>query len=396
MSLAIINIGDSHDGGLAGRSILGDAVVANEGVITWIGATADVDLDAHGSVLDVAGATVVPGLIDSHVHTTFGDYTPRQQTVGFLESYLHGGTTRVLSASEVHVPGRPTDVVGVKALAIAAFKCFEHYRPSGMAVHGGSVILEPGLTRADFDELYSTGVRMAKGGFGAFSNADDYIPVVQDARAAGITVMCHSGGGSIPGSKSKISAELLLKMRPNVAGHINGGPTSLTNEENCRMVNEGGDIAMQLVHAGNLRSAIHLSELLLERDELDRILLATDTPTGTGVIPLGMIRIIAELASLGPLTPRQAISAATGTVATMYQIPGGFIREGAVADFTVIDAPLGSAATTAFDSIARGDLPSISAVVTDGVVRFTKSRNSPPAQRPAILHTTSSSEGVRS
>jgi enamidase len=33
------------------------------------------------------------------VHVTFGDYTPRQRTVGYLESYLHGGTTTAISAS---------------------------------------------------------------------------------------------------------------------------------------------------------------------------------------------------------------------------------------------------------------------------------------------------------
>lgn len=383
MSLAVINIGESHDGTLAGGEIPRDAIVIGNGIITKICATSDLDLDSFSEVLDVNGATVIPGLIDSHVHTTFGDYTPRQQTVNFLESYLHGGTTRVISASEVHVPGRPTDVIGVKALAIAAFKSFEHYRPSGMTVHGGSVILEPGLTRADFDELYAAGVRMAKGGFGAFADARDYIPVVRDARDAGITVMCHSGGGSIPGSKAKIDADLLLKMRPDVAGHINGGPTSLTREENQRMVEEGGDIAMQLVHAGNLQSSIHISELLLERNELNRILLATDTPTGTGVIPLGMLRIMTELTSLGPYSPRQAISAATGTVVETYQIPGGYLTEGAAADLTVLDAPLGSAAATAFTAMERGDIPAVAAVVTEGIVRFTKSRNSPPAQKPS-------------
>ena len=60
-------------------------------------------------VIDAAGATVIPGLIDSQIHNTFGDYTPRQKTVGFLESYVHGGTTTSISASEVHVPGRPKD-----------------------------------------------------------------------------------------------------------------------------------------------------------------------------------------------------------------------------------------------------------------------------------------------
>lgn len=382
MTLALINIGASHDGSLAGTELPGDAIICDGGRIVWIGSSSEVCQGDHESIVDVAGATVVPGLVDSHVHTTFGDYTPRQQTVGFLESYLHGGTTRALSASEIHVPGRPTDRVGIKALAIAAQRCFEHYRPSGMAVHGGSVILEPDLTPNDFRELRDAGVRMAKGGFGAFATSMDYVPIVQAAKDAGLTVMCHTGGGSIPGSQTKIGADVLLAMRPNIAGHVNGGPTSLSIEENALIVEQGRDIALQLVHAGNLRSAIDIAERALAQGDLHRILIATDTPTGTGVIPLGMLRTIAELVSLGPLTTQQAISAATGNVTRLYEIDGGELAVGAVADMLVLDAPLGCVVQTAFAALERGDLPAVACVVTDGVVRLNRSRNTPPPIKP--------------
>jgi enamidase len=378
LSLAVINIGVSHDGSLTGGLIKGDAIITDNGTITWIGESTNIAKKDHQTVIDAAGATVIPGLIDSHVHSTFGDYTPRQQTVGFLESYVHGGTTRALSASEVHVPGRPTDPVGVKALAIAAQRAFEHFKPGGMTVHGGSVILEPGLTAADFTELYAAGVRMAKAGFGAFPEARGYIPVVADAKAAGITVMCHSGGGSIPGSKAKIDAQLLLDMRPQVAGHINGGPTSLTVEENAAIVEQGRDIALQLVQAGNLRSAIDIADRALAIGDLHRILIATDTPTGTGVIPLGMLRSMAELASLGPMTPQQVVTAATGNVADVYGLDAGRIEVGRPADLVVLDAPVGSSAPDAFGALRIGDIPAVACVITDGVVRVTRSRNTPP------------------
>ena len=103
-----------------------------------------------------------PGLIDSHVHITFGDYTPRQRTVGYLESYVHGGVTTAISASEVHVPGRPRDVEGVKALAVAAQRCFADYRPGGMRVIAGSVILEPGL-KAGFQGARAEGRAAGQG-----------------------------------------------------------------------------------------------------------------------------------------------------------------------------------------------------------------------------------------
>jgi len=381
MSLAIIGIGASHDGTATGAPVPGDAIICEDGIITWIGDSADVSAEDHEQVLDVNGATVVPGFIDSHVHTTFGDYTPRQQTIGFLESYLHGGTTRTISASEVHVPGRPSTVVGVKALAIAAAQSYAHYRPGGVTVHAGSVILEPGLTGEDFRELLAAGVRMAKGGFGAFASAQDYIPVVHAAKTAGITVMCHTGGGSIPGSQSKIDADTLLRMRPHIAGHVNGGPTALAVSENELIVREGRDIALQLVQAGNLRSAIHIAELALEIDDFHRLLIATDTPTGTGVIPLGMLRSMAELVSLGPLTPAQAIAASTGNVAAVYGVPGGLLTVGAAADLVVLDAPLGSQADDAFGALELGDIPAVAAVVTQGELRFTRSRNTPPPHR---------------
>lgn len=385
MSLAVLNIGNSHDGSLRGEPIAGDAVVCQAGKIAWIGNSTDVSPSDFETVLDAAGAILIPGLVDSHVHSTFADYTPRQKTIDFLESYVHGGTTRVYSASEVHVPGRPSDRIGVMALAIAAQRSFEHFRPGGMAVHGGSVILEPGLTLEDFRTLAFHGVRMAKAGFGAFEMARDYVPVVQAAKEAGLVVMCHTGGGSIPGSQSKISAELLLEMRPHIAGHVNGGPTALTNEENRLIVDEGEGIALQLVHAGNLRSAVDISERALERGDLKRLLIATDTPTGTGVIPLGMLRSMAELVSVGPLSPREAITAATGNPTAIYGTEGGRLAVGKAADLVLVNTPLGSTASDAFETLERGDLPAVSCVVTDGNIRLVRSRNTPPPVVPVEL-----------
>src|SRR6202000_767910 len=117
------------------------------------GASSDCDV-----AIDAGGMMGMPGLLRWKLHMAFGDYTPRQKTVGFLESYTHGGVTTCISASEVHVPGRPKDPSGVKALAIAARKSFAHFRPGGMRVHAGSVILEPGLADTDFAELAGQGV----------------------------------------------------------------------------------------------------------------------------------------------------------------------------------------------------------------------------------------------
>ncbi len=385
MSLAIVNIGLSHTGDAGGMPLSGDAVVCDDGLISWIGDSADVRPGDHETVIDAAGVGMVPGLIDSHVHSTFGDYTPRQQTVGFLESYVHGGVTRAISASEVHVPGRPTDPEGVKALAIAAQRAFRDFRPGGMTVHAGSVILEPGLTYEDFAYLREQGVWLAKGGFGAVSAPRDYVPLVRDARRAGIVVTFHTGGGSIPGTLERIDADLLLEMNPNVSFHANGGPTAMPAGDNERLVREG-EMALQLVMAGNLRSSLDICRLAHEHGQTGRILIASDTPTGTGVVPLALWHLSAELVSLGGLDVDQAIAAMTGQVADVFGLDAGRLEIGRPADLLLLDAPLGSVGRTWADALRAGDIPGVCAAVTSGVVRFDKSRNTPAAARSITIH----------
>ncbi|MGE0804128.1 MAG: Enamidase, partial [Burkholderiaceae bacterium] len=200
MKVAIVNIGRILTGEWREPVAQGDALLMEDGKITQVGFLSHADAERADVVIDAAGTTAIPGLIDSQVHNTFGDYTPRQKTVGFLESYVHGGVTTAISASEVHVPGRPKDPAGVKALAVAALKCFEHFRPGGMRVYAGSIILEPGLTEQDLADVASQGVWLAKAGFGAVKSPFEYAEMVGWARKHGMITTVHSGGSSIPGS----------------------------------------------------------------------------------------------------------------------------------------------------------------------------------------------------
>ncbi len=222
MRTALVNIGVIVTGDLKSPVGSGSDILLENGMISEIGTLSSDKVAACDVVVDAAGATAIPGLIDSHVHITFGDYTPRQRTVGYLESYLHGGTTTAITASEVHVPGRPKDPAGVKALALAARACFLDYRPGGMRVHAGSIILEPGLTEADLEDLVARGLWLAKAGFGAFDTPFEYAPLMQAARRLGMITTMHTGGSSIPGS-SGIWAEHVLASNPSVSFHVNGG-----------------------------------------------------------------------------------------------------------------------------------------------------------------------------
>ena len=380
MRVAVTNIGRIVSGDWRQPRLQGDSVICADGLIESIGTASAREVEAADVVIDAGGTTLVPGLIDSHVHITFGDYTPRQRTVGYLESYLHGGTTTAISASEVHVPGRPKDVEGVKALAVAARKCFAGYRPGGMTVHAGSVILEPGLQEKDFAELRGQGVWLAKAGFGAFQSAFDYAPLIAMAKAQGMITTVHTGGSSIPGSGA-ITGEHLLAMRPHVSFHVNGGPTAMADRDFARVVRDS-EIALQICTAGNLRTALLTASLAQAHGAFARVLIATDTPTGSGIMPLGMLYTIAHLASLGGVEPELAIAAATGNNARVYGLNSGRIAVGADADLVLLDAPDGGSQREALDAIRNGDIAAVGAVVSGGEPRFVgRSRNSPPTAR---------------
>jgi enamidase len=383
-TLALVNIGALVTGELGAPRREAEAVLVRDGRIAAIGAASPLEARRADVVVDCQGTTVMPGLIDSHCHVVLGDYTPRQKTVDFLDSYVHGGITSVVSAGEgVHAPGRPHDPAASKALAIAAAKCFAHFRPGGMKVNAGSVVLEPGLTDEDFAEMARHGVRHAKYGFGGYPDPRDGEPEVRRAQKAGLCVMSHSGGTSIPGS-SPISHEVLLALRPDVCGHVNGGTTALEDEGLRRLVHES-PMALQLVQAGNLRSALHILRLARAAGALDRVCVGSDTPTGTGVMPMGVLKTVCELASLGDLAPEQAIALATGHNARAFRLSTGTVAVGQPADLVVCDAPVASTAPDALGAIARGDIPGISCVIVDGQVRVGRSRNTPLAQRLATF-----------
>lgn len=375
------NIGALVSGELDAPVLDADTLLVDGSRIAEIGTDATAsDVDR---VIDVAGATLAPGLIDSHCHVVFGDYTPRQSAVGFLASYLHGGITSVISPGEIHLPGRPSDAAGVKALAVLAQRSWSTYRPGGMKVNGGSVVIEPVLSAEDFLEIAAEGVRFAKFGFGKYDDPADGYQQVWDAQAAGILVTCHSGGASVPGSKP-ITTTNLLEMKPDVLGHINGGPTSL-DSAGLRELVASTDCALQLVQAGNVRSAIEIVELVREFGAQPRVVIGSDTPTGTGTMPLGVIKTIAELSSLAGVDPWEAWAWATGTVSAVYGLDAGVIAPGRPADLVVLDAPWGSLAPDAHGALKRGDIPGISAVLVDGEIEALVSRNTPAAARRAAV-----------
>jgi enamidase len=386
MSKALLkNIGIIVSGDIANPILKGNAILIEDGKIKQRGPESDLDATGVKMVIDCGGATVTPGLFDSHCHVVLGDYTPRQKQTGFLESEVHGGVTTFISAGEVHLPGRPKDPAGTKALAILAAKSFANFRPGGGRVVGGAVILEKGLVQADFEEMAKEGVRtVGEIGLGAIKNPEDAAPMVQWAKECGMTVMMHTGGTSIPGS-STVTAEMVIQANPDIASHINGGPTAVAIAEVKRLVTET-DLALEIVHCGNPKVAVEAGNLCVEQNALDRIIIGNDAPSGTGVVPLGVLRVICHLASLTAIKPEAAICMATGNTARVHKLPQGVIAEGKDADLVIMDAPMGSVGEDALSAIEAGDVPAVAMVLVDGEIVVAKSRNTPPpVRKPQVV-----------
>src|SRR2546425_2650981 len=378
MKTLVRNIGTLVSGDIARPLLDADSLVIRDGRIAAVGRGLDEDAE---TVIDARGTTVLPGLIDSHVHPVFGDFPPRQRTMDFIDSGMHGGVTTAISAGEVHLPGRPKDIVGLKALAIVAARAYQNFRPGGVKVHAGAPILELGMVEQDFADLAAAGVRLVgEIGLGSVKTGKDAAPMVRWAKAHGMTVTIHTGGPSIAGS-NPINADVVLEANPDVVGHINGGTTSMTPQEIERLV--ATQMALEIVQCGNMKSALHTLRVAMDARATHPIIIGNDAPSGTGAIPLGVLRTLSMLAALGGLDPAQAIACATGNTARVYKLDCGVIAAGRAADLVICDAPTGSIASDALGALSAGDLPGISMVLIDGRITIGRSRNTPPAARAA-------------
>jgi len=378
--VVIRDIGLLLSGDLSRPIFDANTVVAVNGRISAIGKEKDLDLEGATTRINANGTTLIPGLIDSHVHPVAGDWTPRQNQLNWIDSYLHGGVTTMISAGEVHTPGRPKDITGLKAMAIFAQRAFTNFRPGGVRIHAGAPVLEHGMVEEDFKELAAAGVTMlGEVGLGSVKDGATARQMVAWARKYGIQSTIHTGGPSIPGS-SLIDKDIVLAADADVIGHINGGHTALPDEQIVALC-ESSTRALEIVHNGNEKAALLTLFTASELKQLHRLILGTDSPAGSGVQPLGILRLISMLSALGNVPAETAVCFATGNTAKIRNLDCGIIAEGRAATFVFIDQAQHSSGKTVLHSIQRGDLPGIGMVVIDGAVSAQRSRNTPPATR---------------
>lgn len=374
---AIVNIGTLVSGNIQDPLLQADSILIENDKIAAVGPSSE-QIKAADTVIDAAGMTLIPGLIDSHTHPSIGDYSPRLNVVGWIEHYLHGGITSMISLGELHVPGRPHDPAGVKALAILASKCYRNVPPGSVKVMGGTLILESGLVEDDFKEMAREGVRAVKF-IQAIENRAEAVQFSKWAKKYGMRVMIHCGGTSLPDVPTTNAAGI-IEVQPDVLAHLNGGPTALSPDDIDKLM-RNTTWTIDLVRFGNPKALDQIAQGIVELGAHRRVILGTDSPTGNGVEPLGMLHLITHLASLTGIKAEEAICMATGNTARVYNLPTGVIEPGRAADVALIDAAVGSIAQNAIESFSIGDSPAVAMVMIDGLVVVRRSKNTVPPQK---------------
>ena len=157
-------------------------------------------------------------------------------------------------------------------------------------------------------------------------------------------------------------------------------------EEEVEQIVRETDHFVEICSSGNPRMVLSLMRVVKDLKAFDRVLIGTDTPGGTGIIPRGMLREVAFLSSVVEIPPEMAICMATGNVGRAHGLPIGTLAEGAAADIVLLDKIHGSVAKDGLDSLAKGDLPGISVVMIDGEIKVAgRSQQTPPPERPATV-----------
>ena len=81
--------------------------------------------------------------------------------------------------------------------------------------------------------------------------------------------------------------------------------------------------AIELVHNGNETIAIEAARAAMELKCPHRVILGTDGPAGSGVQPLGILRMVAQLSSLADIPAEIAFCFATGNTARLRNLDSG-------------------------------------------------------------------------
>ncbi len=381
MSKTIIhNIGAIVTGDCGHPIADGDTICTDGSKIIFIGKKADApDLDYTMDV-DAVGLTVCPGLIDGNTHPPLANYLPAYKAYDWVDNYAGAGVTSMVSTGGFGFPGAAADVVSAKAQAIYGKYLWDHYRPSFVKIHAGSVMLQPGMTETDFVELAAQGVHIVgEIGLSAVTEPEEAARLANMARKHGFIITLHAAA---PFSADGIAYTLeeIAHIAPDVLCCLNGDPTPL-REDWVKQLVQCGEYRFDCVSNGNETMLIKIARWAKEAGTLDKMLLGTNVPSLSGFSPMGLWIQMAALSQNAGVDPAIAVAMASGNVANCYRLDHGVLAPGMTADFMFTST--GSIKPDMLSTIAYGRVPSVAGTFIDGRPGLKECKNmAPPKKRP--------------
>ncbi|MGI6077093.1 MAG: amidohydrolase family protein [Fastidiosipilaceae bacterium] len=361
--ILIKNIGCLYTGKMDQPKLDANSILINDKIIEKIGN----DLtDDEATVIDAKGTTVMPGLLDSHTHPVVGSWTPRQESMNWIEPYVRSGVTGLVSVGETHIPGKPKNAEGMRGLATTTKHTFTNVRPAKMKVYAGAYILHKDAVKEDFKRFKEMGCHnTGEIGLGSANTVETASQIVEWAKEAGIKVTIHRGGAYLHGSNF-IDVDTIVALNPDVICHVSLGRVS--SEEINRFFDETTSVVeVTRPQLGSMAQNKEVVAKALSRNEPHRVIVGNDCPSGFGLYPHGIWEMVTFFASSTDLDVGQAIACASGNTAAVFELENtGTIEENNFADLVICDAPLGSEYKDATDAIQNDVIPGISIVMIDG------------------------------
>jgi imidazolonepropionase len=364
-NLTITNIGELvtndpeiNDGQLG--IINNAAIVISDGLVTWVGSASDVKSHANSEPVDLRGAAVFPGFVDSHTHLVFdGERSTEFAARMSGETYAAGGIKTTVAATRTASDEKLRNNIRHLQHEMTACGITSNEIKSGYGLDVATEERSVRIAKEFTDDVTFLGAHVVAPEFA--DRADEYVDLVVGEMLTAcaphskwIDVFCDRGAFTVAQTRRILEAGIAEGLQPRIHAHQleNTHAIEMAIELDCASVDHvthlsDEDIAV-LAHSQTVATLVPGAEFSTRsnyprgRDLIDagaKVALSTDCNPGSSYttnMPLMIALAVREM----KLTPAEALYAATyGGAQALRRNDVGRLTVGAKADIVAIDAP---------------------------------------------------------
>jgi len=311
---AIVNV-------YTGEVLTGDTVLIKGDKIAYVGREADKSIGASTTVIDAAGKTLIPGLIDGHTHVDY-PYSPSE----LIRYAMKGGTTTIITEISDTVPplGYQGIIQFLRATKNQPIKIFITVPPMATL---SPAVKEHATTVNELRKLLR---RKEVVGLGE----PYWGPVVEgDQRILDLITETIKAGKKVDGHTSGARGN---KLQAYIASGVSSCHEPITAEEVIERLRLG---LFVLIREGEIRRELEvISKIKDENIDFNRLAISTDGIGPRQLTTDGFMDFIVQKAINLGFNPVLAIQMATINVAQHFAIDDliGGIAPGKYADILII------------------------------------------------------------